>query len=218
MGESTDQIRQEIDRSRQDAAAKIDQLQNQVEGTAEGLRTNVQDTAEGLVTGVQETAESLATGVQETAEQVREQVSGVIEDTIQSVKENVDLKQMIEERPLVALGVALVGGFVLGGVTGNDGGGQHHYQESSQAGYSGARSSGGSSSPMGSGIRTAIQKTGIEDTLSSAVAALVGSMSDQIKDTLDRNLPGFADKMQSAQQTPGSFADKARETQSPDNA
>jgi uncharacterized protein YjbJ (UPF0337 family) len=201
MGESTDQIRQEIDQHRTSAAARIDQLQRQVEGTAEGLRSDVQDTAEGLITGVQD-----------TAEQVREQVSGVVDDTLQSVKENFDLRQTIEQRPLVALGAALIGGFVLGGLT-DDGGNRQH---SSHGGVStGSHSGGGSGSQLGSSLRSAIQKTGIEDTISSAAAAFIGSLGDQLKDTVDRNMPGFADKMQSAKETPGTFADKARETQSP---
>lgn len=201
MGESTDQIRQEIDQSRQSAADKIDQLQGQVQGTADGLRTNVQ-----------ETTESLVTGVQDAAGQVREQVSGAVDDTIQAVKQNVDVKQMIEERPLLALGAALVGGFVLGGLTSGGDGGQHHQYQGASAS---THASGGSGSSLGNGLRAAIQKTGIEDTISSAAAAFVGSLGDQLKDTLDRNMPGFADKMQSAQETPGSFADKAREAQAP---
>jgi hypothetical protein len=201
MGESTDQIRQEIDQNRQSAADKIDQLQSQVQGAADGLRTNVQESTEGLVTGIQD-----------AAEQVREQVSGAVDDTIQAVKQNVDVKQMIEERPLLALGAALVGGFVLGGLTrGGDNGQPQQYQGSGTS----THAAGGSGSHLGSGLRAAIQKSGIEDTLSSAAAAFVGSLGDQLKETLDRNMPGFADKMQSAQQTPGSFADKAREAQAP---
>ena len=200
MGESTDQIRQEIDHSRQSAADKIDQLQGQVQGAADGLRTNVQETTEGLVTGVQD-----------AAGQVREQVSGVVDDTIQAVKQNVDVKHMIEERPLLALGAALVGGFVLGGLTSGGDDGQHQYQGTGTS----THASGGSGSQLGSSLRAAIQKTGIEDTISSAAAAFVGNLGDQLKETLDRNMPGFADKMQSAQQTPGSFADKAREAQAP---
>ena len=200
MGESTDQIRQEIDQSRQSAADKVNQLQGQVQSTADSLRTNVQETTEGLVGGVQD-----------AAEQVREQVSGAVDDTIQAVKENVDLRQFIEERPLLALGAALVGGFVLGGLTSGGDDGQHQYQGTSAS----ARSSGSSGSQLGSGLRAAIQKSGIEDTISSAAAAFVGNLGDQLKETLDRNMPGFADKMQSAQQTPGSFADKAREAQQP---
>ena len=50
--------------------------------------------------------------------------------------------------------------------------------------------------------------------ISNAAAAMLGSMTDQLKETLDRNFPGFADKMQTAQEKPGGFAEKARETQS----
>jgi uncharacterized protein YjbJ (UPF0337 family) len=190
MGESTNQIRQEIDQSRQSAADKIDQLQDQVTGTADQLRVNVQD----------------------SAEQLRDQVSGAVDDTIQTVKENIDIRQAIEQRPLLALGAALISGFVLGSLTGGDDG----HQTNSQGATSFTSSRTGSSgSSLGSGLRSAIQKTGIEDTLSSAAAAFIGSLGDQLKDTLDRNMPGFADKMQSAQQTPGSFADKTREAQSP---
>ena len=38
MGQSSDQIRGEIDQKRADAAEKIDQLQNQVQGTADDMR------------------------------------------------------------------------------------------------------------------------------------------------------------------------------------
>ncbi|MEJ7900738.1 MAG: hypothetical protein WKF63_02780, partial [Thermomicrobiales bacterium] len=77
--------------------------------------------------------------------------------------------------------------------------------------YSSHQQSGGA---MASGIRSAVQKTGIEDTISNAAAALLGSVTDQLKSTLDQNFPGFADKMNTAQDSPGDFADKSREAQS----
>jgi ElaB/YqjD/DUF883 family membrane-anchored ribosome-binding protein len=189
MGESTDQIRREIDESRQSAADKIDQIQDQVTGTADQMRTNVQ----------------------ETAEQLREQVTGTVEDTIQTVKENVDFRQAIEDRPLLAVGAALVGGFVLGGLTGGD----DDHRSSQGATMPNSNRTGSSGSSLGSGLRAAIQKSGIEDTLSNAAAAFVGGLSDQLKETLDRNMPGFADKMSTAQETPGGVAEKARQAQSP---
>jgi hypothetical protein len=192
VGASTDQIRREIDESRQSAADKIDQIQNQVTGTAEQMTTNVQ----------------------ETAQQLREQVTGTVEDTIQTVKENVDIRQMIEERPLLAVGAALIGGFVLGGMTG--GGDDHHASQGTTTTSSHRSNSSGSS--LGSGLRAAIQKSGIEDTLSSAAAAFVGGLSEQLTQTLDRNMPGFAGKMSTAQETPGDFADKARKAQAPTTA
>ena len=62
MGQSSDQIRQEIDQSRQGAAEKIDQLKEQVEGTATDMRGQVQ----------------------ETAEQMIDQVKGTVDETIES--------------------------------------------------------------------------------------------------------------------------------------
>jgi len=189
MGQSADQIRQEIDQKRSDASSKIDRLQSQVQGTTEQVRDQVQ----------------------ESVEQVVEQVKGTVDETIQTVKQSVDFHKQIEERPLVALGAALVGGFLLGGMTGGNGGGQ-----SQQQGYGSSNDhrSNSSHSSGSSTVRTALQKSGLEDTISNAAAALMGSVTDQLKGTLDRNFPGFADKMQTAQNKPGSFAEKTHETQS----
>lgn len=200
MGQSTDQIRQEIDQNRDNAAQKIDQLQSQVQGTADQMRSNVQDTAEQMI----------------------DQVKGTVDDTVASVKENFDLKKQVEERPLVSLGVALVGGFLLGGLTGGGGGhqggqyqgsGRHEggYQYGEPRQYASHQQSGA----LANGLRSAVQKTGLEDTISNAAAALLGTVTDQLKSTLDQNFPGFADKMGTAQKSSGDFSEKAREAQAP---
>ncbi|HYI25805.1 MAG TPA: hypothetical protein VD767_10375, partial [Thermomicrobiales bacterium] len=152
MGESTDQIRREIDQNRQSAADKIDQIQDQVTGTADQMRTNVQ----------------------ETAQELRSQVTGTVEDTIQTVKENLDFRQVIEERPLLAVGAAFIGGFVLGGLTGGE---DDHHSRGQGSTSASAMQGGSSGSSLGRGLRAAIQKSGIEDTLSSAAAAFVGGLS-----------------------------------------
>jgi ElaB/YqjD/DUF883 family membrane-anchored ribosome-binding protein len=191
MGQSSDQIRQEIDQHRDDAAGKIDQLKEQVQGTADDMRGQVQDTAEQMVN----------------------QVKGTVDHTVEAVKQNMDLKQQIEERPLVALGAALVGGFLLGGMMG---GGSGHGQSSSHREYSSGTPVGESRTGGGvrSGIRSAVERSGLEDTISSAAAALMGSVTDQLKNTLDQNFPGFATKMDTAKGSSGSFADKAKASQS----
>lgn len=186
MGQSADQIREEIDLKRSDAADKIDQLKDQVQGTADQMRGQVQD----------------------TVEQVKGQVQGTVDDTIQTVKDSVDFRQQIEERPLVALGVAFFGGVLLGGMTS----GSKGHSGSSQS-YGGS-SSGGSSSP----VRTAFQRSGLDDTIANATAALMGSVTDQLKNTLDKNFPGFADKMQTAERKPGDFAEKSKAAQSAGSA
>lgn len=185
MGQSPDQIRQEIDQKRTDAADKIDQLQNQVQGTTEHVRDQVQ----------------------ESVEQVVDQVKGSVDETVQQVKQSMDFQKQIEERPLVMLGVAMVGGFLLGGM-----GGGNHQQQTGHASTSSHDQRFIHGAAAG-GIRTALQKSGLEETISNAAAALMGSVTDQLKGTLDRNFPGFADKMQTAHGKSGSFAEKAQETQ-----
>jgi len=147
--------------------------------------------------------------VQDTAGQVVDQVKGTVDHTIESVKENMDLRQQIEERPLIALGAALLGGFVLGGMMGGGG----HERSGAHREYASGTPVGQSASGGGmSSFRSAVQKSGLEDTLSNAAAALMGSLTDQIKGTMDRNFPGFSDKMSTAQESSGSFADKTRAT------
>jgi ElaB/YqjD/DUF883 family membrane-anchored ribosome-binding protein len=195
MGQSADQIRREIDQSRDDAAAKIDQLQSQVQGTAQEVRDSVQGTTEKVV----------------------EDLKGTVDETVESVRQSLDLRHQIEQRPLLSLGVALVGGFLVGGMTGGSGGhheGHHQPYQQPEAGrsasYTGASRQQGA---VSQGIRTAVQKTGLEDTISDAAAALIGSVTDQLTTTLNRNFPGFADKMKTAQSSDGSFTAKAKEAQ-----
>jgi ElaB/YqjD/DUF883 family membrane-anchored ribosome-binding protein len=183
MGQSSDEIRQEIDQHREDAAGKIDQLQSQLQGTTEDLRNQAQ----------------------ETVEQVREQVMGTVDETIETVKQNMNLEEQIQQRPLVALGAALIGGFVLGGMLGGDRNGHGHSSGDSSSSY--ARQSGGGG--MSDTVRHAMKSSGLEETFSNAAAALMGSVTEQVKQTIDRNVPGFSQKMESAKQTPGSVMDKA---------
>ena len=198
MGKSSDEIRQEIDRQRADAGQKINQLEQQVQGQAEHAKEQVMD----------------------TAEQLRGEAKALVTDTVDTVKESFNLHDQVQERPLVMAGAALVGGFLLGSMMSGDGGGprqaSHSYSASDTTGggqsYSGGHLSGGGGN-LTSGIRTAAQKSGLEDTLSNATAALMGSLTEQLKTTLDQKFPGYADKLQTAEHQPGSFADKAKATQ-----
>lgn len=194
MGQSSDELRQEIDQRRHNAEQKINDLQQTVQGTAEELKGQAQ----------------------ETVSEMSEQVQGAVESAMHTVGENVDIETFIKERPLVSLGAALIGGFVLGGLIDSDDSGHGSARAESYSGERGSLSSGGSSdggSSLGSTLRGAIRKSGFEDTFNNAAAAMLGSFTEQLKDTMDRNMPGFADKMDSAKQQPGSVADKTREVQ-----
>lgn len=193
MGQSSDELRQEIDQRRHDAEQKINDLQQTVQGTAEDLKSQAQD----------------------TVTEMSEQVQGAVESAVHTVTENVDIETFIKERPLVSLGAALIGGFVLGGLIDGDDGGHRSSRAESYSGERGSLSSGssGGGSSLGGTLRDTIRKSGFEDTFNNAAAAMLGSFTEQLKGTIDRNMPGFADKMESAKQQPGSMMDKTREVQ-----
>jgi len=198
MGKSSDEIRQEIDQQRADAGQKINDLEHQIQSQAEHAREQVMD----------------------TAGQVRGEAQALVNDTVETLRENVNLQQQVQERPLVAAGAALIGGFLLGSMM--DGGGSHRQPSYSSSGsdttssgqpYGGGQAHAGGGNAFSSGIRTAAQKSGLEDTISNAAAALMGSLTEQLKTALDQRFPGYADKLQTAEHQSGSFSDKAKATQ-----
>lgn len=198
MGKSSDQLREEIDQQRDDAGAKIDHLQAQVEGQIEHTREQVTD----------------------TAEQVRDEATAMVTDTVDSVKQSIDdldIERYVQERPLASVGAALLGGFLLGAVLGGD---DHRHRQQggyrAETGMSGGQrhdDGGPDLSGMMHGIRSAAKKSGLEDTVSNAAAAMMGSVTEQIKGMLDQSFPGFSEKLDTAQHKQGSFSDKSRATQ-----
>ncbi len=207
MGKSSDQLREEIDAQRNETGQKIDNLQHQIQDQVEGTRQQVTDTA---------------SQVAETVTHVREEAQAMVTDTVDTVKhtvessiQNFDLEKMVEERPLVAAGAAMLAGFLLGGMLGGDDNNSHRYSGSHSGHSSGAETTGSGSSAMGLGhsMREAARKSGLEDTISNAGAALMGTMTDQLKQMVDRNFPGFSDKLDTALNQDGSFKDKVSAAQ-----
>ncbi len=159
MGQTADQLRQEIDQKRDDAGEKIDQIESRVQDTAQAAKDTVTD-------------------------------------TVEQVKQSIDIQKQIAERPLVALGAALVGGFVLGGLMGGGKDSQQH---------GGGQYAGASPGGTRSGLRGAAKESGLEETLTSMMTALTGMLSERLRSTVDETFPGFAEKMNlpSGQQSAG---------------
>ena len=120
MGETPDQLRQEVDRKREDAGQKVDALEQRMTETVQRVRDGVAETTEQVRATVQDSVEGVQQAVGQTAQQVTEQVKATTQQVTEQVKENFNLRRQIEERPLVMLGAALLGGFVIGSVTGGD--------------------------------------------------------------------------------------------------
>lgn len=105
MGPTASQIREELDQHRDDAAARLAEIENRVQNVTSEARSEVE----------------------ETKEQIRSQV----EDAKEQVKQTFDLKYQLKENPLIAVGGGLLAGFLLGG--GLSGGGGHSSRRSSSS-------------------------------------------------------------------------------------
>ena len=222
MGETADQVRQEIDGKRDEAAHKIDEIEQRMNDTVHKVQEGVQQTTEQVKTTVQDSIQGAQDAVGQTAQQVTDQVK----QTTEQVKANMDWRKQVEERPLVMVGAAFLGGFVLGSLTGGDDDGQrgHHAPDSPGYSYGGplygsqmgassqrphqpSQAKGmGATSAMGgagmmAGLKGMIQQSGLQDTLTNSATAFVNSFGDKIRTTLEEQVPGFKEQMQKQQQS-----------------
>lgn len=221
MGETTDQLRQEIDRNRDDAAHKIDEIEQRMSDTVTKVQEGVQQTTEQVKTTVQESIHGAQDAVGQTAQQVTEQVKQTTQQVTEQVKANMDWRKQVEERPLVMVGAAFLGGFVLGSLTGGDDDGQRSHRSPDSPGYSyggplygsqmgmssqrshqppqakgmGATSAMGGTGMM-AGLKGMIQQSGLQDTLTNSASALINTFNDKIRTTLEEQVPGYKEKMQ----------------------
>jgi ElaB/YqjD/DUF883 family membrane-anchored ribosome-binding protein len=225
-----------LERSAADKAASKIEEQIVDRTNPSGIAEESSSSSSTLQEKAQNLTQNARSGMGDAATQVVDQVKGTMDETVSTVKQNVDLRQHIEQRPLVSLGVAFVGGFMLGGLTRSKSG-QHHqahwpgnynypyppaggyerqtptYHEHRESSPEHGESSSEHGSAIAQGIRSAAQKTGLEETISNAAAALIGNLTDQVKSTMDQNFPGFSERMKSAQSADGGFAEKSKEAQ-----
>jgi ElaB/YqjD/DUF883 family membrane-anchored ribosome-binding protein len=185
MGETADELRQEIDAKRSDATRKIEEIEQRVTGAADEVKEQV-------------------TGL---PDQMKDQVASVTEQ----VKEKFDWRKQVDERPLASVGIAFLGGALLGGMLGGDDdepkrerSRDRRYGEApitpARGGYA-YRYSSGTSRESGSGgmksmIRNAAKSSGIDTTLSAMTGTLMASASDQLKHIAEQNFPGFMEKLE----------------------
>ena len=196
MGQTADQLRQEIEHKREDAAAKIDRIEAKVQD----LPNLAKDT------------------VMSTVDQSLNQARTTVEEKVGQMKEQADVRGQIDQRPLAALGVAFAGGYLLGKIFGGDkqsGGSGYSYQTdwsqahstgSSQHASSMGISSGGQShaGSQGSGqpnavvaaLKKAAHDAGLDNTLSALSGALVATLTDQFNRTIRETFPEFAQHLE----------------------
>lgn len=172
MGEDADRLRQEIDQKRDDAASKIDQIEERMQDTAQMAKETVRDTTQAA----------------------KESVMEVVDQTVAKVKEGFDVHQQVEQRPLVAVGAAMLGGFLLGGILGNDRQGGRYDRNGVHADNQGG---------VTASLRQAAQRSGLDDTIEKAASALLGSLKEQISSVVEQGFPQLAERIKQTQGTGG---------------
>lgn len=166
MGETTDALRSQIDGQR-----------HQLEENLEGI--------EGKLKGASDQAQEK---VQETKDQVQEKV----EQVQQSVKDAADWRQQFDKRPMVGLGVAFGGGFLLAGIMG--GGSKKNDDKSQNRGYSylpqyqnPQYQAYGRGGPSGADVG----RQHVSSTFDNMKGALMGVAAAQAKSFFEKSVPGF---------------------------
>ena len=104
MPQEPEEIRQEMDETRDSLTEKISLLEKQVT-----------DTVQEATDGVRETVQSVKSAVEDTVQTVRDTVG----DTVDSVKESFNLRAQVQRRPWVVmaggLGLGFAAGYILAG-------------------------------------------------------------------------------------------------------
>jgi hypothetical protein len=142
----------------------------------------------------------------EKIEKIEQQVT----QSAESVKESLDWRHQVEQRPLMALGTAFLSGLMLGELTNGD---QHKAPQYSYNGASGnAYQTRGSSSQGGmtDAVRHAARASGADDAISSAAAALLSTAGQRIKDVIDETYPGFLERYERSKTASGGVSERIR--------
>jgi len=196
VGETADQLREEIDAKRDDAAAKIDRIEARVFDTAQLARETVDET------------------VQQARDTVQQARDTVIE-TVETVKQSFDISHQVQERPWPTLGMAVAGGFILGRIFAGDDEEQRRGDYGRTDRYFTPQSSGTSSAHaphqgdadhggMMTGLREAAKSAGLDNMMSALSGALIGVLTDRIRDAVEQNFPEFADQLRRQSERQGS--------------
>jgi hypothetical protein len=145
------------------------------------------------------------------ATQKIDQLEQQVAQTAEDIKETVDIRRQVEQRPLISLGAAFMGGIILGGLVGGDSGNQRGggrgYDSYDGRSHNGSQ---GQGSSLIDGLRGAAKKTGLEDAINSAAAAMMANAGDRIKSTINQNYPGFSEKYQTASHAQGGVTEKTK--------
>jgi hypothetical protein len=162
MGTTADDLREQVDANRSSAEDKINKIEQQVTEQAQAIQEKVSG----------------------AGEMIQEKVT----DTAQQVKEQFNWRKQVDDRPLVAVGAAMIGGMLLGKMMGGDGGNSHRHAPDAPHSGAGMMAGGGM---IAGALQNAFQKSGLSDQLETTMHDLFSTVTSRMKD-MTKDLPGVS--------------------------
>lgn len=128
-----------------------------------------------------------------------QEIESKVSDKADQVKAQLDWRHQVEQHPLMSVGVAMVGGMVLGGIMDK---GDHHesttsHMNAQHVSHDGASRDGG----VAGTIRKAARQSGLDDSLQNFAGAAFGMLGERMREMTERTFPGMLDKVQHAADT-----------------
>lgn len=120
-----------------------------------------------------------------------QEIEGKVTDTADQVKTQMNWRYQVEEHPLMSVGVAMVGGMVLGSMMGKD---DHHQNRDVHVTQQETHRGGG----ITESIKKAARTSGLDDSVQNFAGAAFGMLGERMRDMTERTFPGMLDKVQSA--------------------
>lgn len=108
--ESPELIEREMEQTRQSLTEKVSLVEEKVVGQLQ----QATDTVQGTVDSVQETVQTMKSAVQETVQCVTQSVQDSVRSLADGLKETLDVRKHVQDRPLAMVGTAAAAGFVTG--------------------------------------------------------------------------------------------------------
>jgi len=154
------------------------------------------------------------------ASQKIEKIEQQVTQSAESVKESLDWRHQVDARPLLALGGAFLGGMLLAGMTGGSSNGNgsasrnYSFEGAGNQSSSGNQQSGG----ISGAIKHAAHTSGADEAVTSAAAAVLTSVSQQVKDAIEETYPGFLERYENSKSATGGVTDRMKAATTNDGA
>jgi len=154
------------------------------------------ETADDLRRQVDQKRDDASQKIDQIEQQVMgkaQEIEGKVTDTAQQVKAQMDWRHQVDEHPLKSVGAAMIGGMLLGGMTGK--GDHHEYQPSGEQMRASQRSHGPG---LGDKIRKAASDAGFDDSIQNFASAGFSMLGQRMRDMTERTFPGMLDRVHQA--------------------